>query len=100
METFRVGEALRANAELPTAKLESGAEHSAGDAFGEMVRGILDQTNEAQLEASKKAELFAKDEAGLVETVLAVNKADMSLRMLLEVRNRAIEAYRELTRAV
>ena len=66
----------------------------------EIVKKMINQTNEAQLDANQKAEGFARDEVGLTETVLAVNKADMSLRMLMEVRNRALEAYRELTRAV
>ncbi|MCH7866245.1 MAG: flagellar hook-basal body complex protein FliE [Myxococcales bacterium] len=100
METFRIGDSAPAKIEMQTPALEIEKEKTPGDVFGEMVRSILDQANEAQLNADKKAEMFAKDEVGIVETVLAVNKADISLRMLLEVRNRALEAYRELTRAV
>ncbi|MDP6978839.1 MAG: flagellar hook-basal body complex protein FliE [Myxococcota bacterium] len=76
------------------------APNTASEAFSTMVKAMIDQTNEAQLDANAKAEGFARKEVGLTETVLAVNKADLSLRMLMEVRNRALEAYRELTRAV
>ncbi|MFT4572753.1 MAG: flagellar hook-basal body complex protein FliE [Candidatus Binatia bacterium] len=100
METFRLTDGIKPNTEFKTPELHPGSERTSGDAFGEMVRGLINETNEAQLNADSKAEGFAKNEVGLVETVLAVNKADISLRMLLEVRNKALEAYRELTRAV
>lgn len=100
MESFRIGDSSPVRFEMETPTLDLEKQRSPGDAFGEMIRAILDQTNEAQLDADKKAEQFAKEEVGIVETILAVNKADISLRMMLEVRNRALEAYRELTRAV
>lgn len=100
METFRVGEGVQSNPEFNTSGLNLEKERTSGDAFGEIVRAIIDQTNEAQLDADRKAEMFAKKKIGLVDTVLAINKADLSLRLLLEVRNKALEAYRELTRAV
>lgn len=100
MESFRIGDFSPPSFEMETPSLDLDKQRSAGDVFGEMVQAILDQTNEALLDADKKAELYAKGEVGIVETVLAVNKADISLRMMLEVRNRALEAYRELTRAV
>ncbi|MCP4039203.1 MAG: flagellar hook-basal body complex protein FliE [bacterium] len=100
MEDFRITEGIVPNPEFPDLGDAAESAGSSGEAFGAMVKAIINQTNEAQLDANAKAEGFAKDEVGLTETVLAVNKADLSLRMLMEVRNRALEAYRELTRAV
>ena len=100
MESSGIDRSFLPNIEFPDEKAATEAPNTSGEAFGQMVKAMIDQTNEAQLDANAKAEGFAKDEVGLSETVLAVNKADMSLRMLMEVRNRALEAYRELTRAV
>ncbi len=100
METFRIGEGLegpKGGFDVPGTE---GPQSVPGDAFGKMVQSLISDANAAQIDAEKKAEGFAKNEVGVVETVLSVSKADTSLRLLLEVRNRALEAYRELTRAV
>lgn len=99
MEDLRIAQDLVPNPEFgEPGNAGENASH-AGEAFGAMMKALINQTNDAQLDANAKAEGFARDEVGLTETVLAVNKADLSLRMLLEVRNRALDAYRELTRA-
>lgn len=100
MDVSKLAQPLIGNPEFPQLNSSGGAPNTSGEAFTQMVKKIIDQTNEAQLDANAKAEGFAKGEVGLTETVVAVNKADLSLRMLLEVRNKALEAYRELTRAV
>ncbi len=100
MDSIRMPSEVVANPEFPDLGAAAKPASTSGEAFGEVVKALINQTNEAQLDANAKAEGFAKNEVGLTETVLAVNKADLSLRMLMEVRNRAIEAYRELTRAV
>ncbi len=97
MEEFRIVPESPQSIEFKLSKPESGG--GVAGAFGEMVGKILSETNRAQIEANQKAEQFAKGEVGLVETVLAVNKADLSLRLLLQVRNKALEAYKEITRA-
>jgi flagellar hook-basal body complex protein FliE len=35
---------------------------------------------------------------GIHEGMLAISKADISLRLLLQVRNKVLEAYREISR--
>ncbi len=100
MESSGINASFLPNIEFPDEKVATSTPNTSGEAFSQMVKAMIDQTNEAQLDANAKAEGFARNEVGLTETVLAVNKADLSLRMLMEVRNRALEAYRELTRAV
>lgn len=97
MEEFRIDGGLPRNIEFES--LETVPKGGIGEAFGQMVEKLLHQTNDAQLDAEHKAEQFAKGDIGVVDTVLAVNKADVSLRLLLEVRNKALEAYREIIRA-
>ncbi len=99
MESMEIKASLLSSPEFSESGGATQPPNTASEAFSTMVKTMIDQTNEAQLDANKKAEGFARDEVGLTETVLAVNKADLSLRMLMEVRNRALEAYRELTRA-
>ena len=97
MESFRIDKGLGQSLEFKELHPEPGS--GVGDAFGKMVEKLLNQTNDAQVDADRKAEQFAKGDIGVVETVLSINKADTSLRLLLEVRNKALEAYREIIRA-
>ncbi len=67
--------------------------------FSELLRKELNQVDIAQKEASAKLEAFAAgrdpDLAGLT---LSLTKADLSLRFLLQVRNKLLQAYEEIMR--
>ena len=67
--------------------------------FGERVKQILGEINDTQLQAGDIAEQFAKGEIEDVHDVMiAAEKAGVGLELVLEVRNRLIDAYREITR--
>lgn len=67
--------------------------------FGEMLKSSLDQTNEVQAQADRAVkELAAGRNKNVHETMLLIEKADMSFKMMMQVRNKVIEAYREIMR--
>jgi flagellar hook-basal body complex protein FliE len=71
----------------------------AGDGFAGMIGKLLRETNHAQNQAQDMAAALAREEADVVETAVAMNKADMSLRLAVEVRNRVMGAWQEITRS-
>lgn len=67
--------------------------------FTELLSESLDKANEIQLQADRAAkELAAGRNKNIHETMLLMEKADMSLRLVMQVRNKIIEAYREIMR--
>ena len=67
--------------------------------FKELVKDFLSQTNQAQLNADQMIAKSLTGEINDVHTVMiAVTKAETSLRLLLEIRNRLISAYNEILR--
>ncbi len=98
MDEYRIDSLPKASIESVTPRLDGGAPE--GTSFSGLIEQLIGSTNKAQLDANDKAEKLANGEAGTVETVLAIHKADLSLRLMLEVRNRALQAYQEITRAV
>lgn len=84
----------RPGASAPAA---SGAARPARD-FASVVAEFLEQTSQELSEAERQAGLLAEGKSGMVETVLALSKADLSLRFAVELRNRFLEAYREISR--
>lgn len=60
---------------------------------------MLDEVNSLQLTADKKIEEFATSkDKDLHGTMIAMQKADVSLRLLLQVRAKLTTAYQEIMR--
>ncbi|MBI3555878.1 MAG: flagellar hook-basal body complex protein FliE [Deltaproteobacteria bacterium] len=78
----------------------SGLDGGAGPkSFGEMLSQSLDKVNELQMQADTAAkELTAGRNKNIHETMLMMEKADMSFRLMMQVRNKVIDAYREVMR--
>src|SRR4051794_2585342 len=67
--------------------------------FGDMLKESLDKANEIQLQADRAAkELAAGRNKNVHETMLMLEKADMSFRLMMQVRNKVLDAYREIMR--
>ena len=55
--------------------------------------------DDLQLQADRGAkELLAGRNKNIHETMMSIEKADMSFRLMMQVRNKVIEAYREIMR--
>lgn len=66
--------------------------------FGQRVKEAIETVNRMQHDADSAAEQVVKGSLGIHEGMLAISKADISLRLLLQVRNKVLEAYREINR--
>jgi len=66
--------------------------------FGDVIKQAIKQVNDMEIQADQSIEQLLKGEAGVHETMMAVQKADISLRLLLQVRNKVMDAYREIMR--
>jgi flagellar hook-basal body complex protein FliE len=70
-----------------------------GGSFKEMLKGSIDDVNQLQTEADRSIErLIAGESKSLHETMIAMEKADISFRLMMEVRNKIVEAYNEIMR--
>ncbi len=77
---------------LPVAKVES-------ESFGQIFKDLLSETNQLQSEAGKIAEKFALGEiSDIHEVMIAAEKAGVAFELVLEIRNKLIEAYQEMMR--
>ncbi|MBW1751539.1 MAG: flagellar hook-basal body complex protein FliE [Deltaproteobacteria bacterium] len=65
--------------------------------FGKVIKGAIDRVDGMDKEADKSIMDLLKGKADIHETMIALQKADISMRLLLAIRNKAIEAYKEIT---
>jgi flagellar hook-basal body complex protein FliE len=67
--------------------------------FGETLQRAMADVNALQNEAGKAVEKMVGGEAvDLHEVMVAVEKAKTSFDLLMEIRNKALDAYREIMR--
>lgn len=77
----------------------AGGESASGGAFGGMVAGLLATNGAANANAERAVQDLAAGRSQDLHTAsLAVAEADLSFRLILELRNRLTEAFQEVTR--
>ena len=66
--------------------------------FGEVIKGAISKVNALEKEADRSIVDLLQGKADIHETMIALQKSDISMRLLLAIRGRALEAYREIMR--
>jgi len=70
-----------------------------GVAFGDLLKQALQEVNQASAQAQDEARnLMTGEGADMHTAMLAVQKADLSFQMMMAVRSKLIDAYREVMR--
>lgn len=65
--------------------------------FSDVINDAIDKVNNLQVESSKMTDDFLTGKSDNIHSVIiAGSKADLSLQMALQVRNKVMEAYKEI----
>jgi flagellar hook-basal body complex protein FliE len=83
----------------PLRGADTSAVSSAKSGFADIIKSTIQQVNQAQNTGEKAIEdLNTGNADSLHEVMLAVEEADISLKMLVQMRNKALSAYDEIMR--
>lgn len=97
MQTDRIGATMR-QLERAAAGAPS-ADGNAQASFQDVLGSMLQKTEDSQDQAARLAESVARGEPQDLHTVMtAMAEADISFRMVLEVRNKLVDAWQEIKR--
>ena len=67
--------------------------------FGDLLKEALLSVNQAQQSAAQAAQSLASGQTrDVAQTMIAVEKASVTFQLMLQVRNRLLEAYQEVMR--
>jgi flagellar hook-basal body complex protein FliE len=81
------------------APLSTESPRAAGKSFGDTLQKAVMEVNRLQAEADRAAEgLVTGREPNLHRTIVALEKADISFKLMMKVRDKIIDAYREVMR--
>ena len=84
---------------IPEISISKNIESPGKEKFGNVLTDFIGQVNQQQFDADKMTKNFI--EGGNVEiqdVMIAGEKAKTSLQLLMEIRNKALDMYKELTR--
>jgi len=72
---------------------------STNNSFGAVLKDMVSEVNKTQIEADKAiAKVELDNSASIHEAVIALEKANISFRAMMQVRNKIVEAYQEIMR--
>lgn len=70
-----------------------------GESFSKHLKGALNELNEIQVDKEHAvADLATGKVKDLHQAALAIGKAETNMKLMLEIRNKALNAYKELGR--
>lgn len=72
--------------------------NSAESEFGNLLKKAIDQVNQYQVESNDLAARFdaGDDTVNLTQVMIAMQKSNISLQAMTQVRNRLVSAYQEI----
>jgi flagellar hook-basal body complex protein FliE len=77
----------------------SAAPSGVSGSFSEFLEAKIQETNQLQVEADQVVSSVATGKShNLHEMMIALDRADVSFRLMTKVRNKAVEAYQEVMR--
>lgn len=84
-------------ADIATGAVKEGA--SGGKSFGEFLTESLNKVNQLQQESEAAVKSIAEgsDATSLQDAMIAVEKADVAFKLMMEVRQKILDAYKEIT---
>lgn len=84
----------------PPAALRAPAPASESEGFGSLLKASVQAVNETQQKAGAMATAWERgdSEISLTQVMVSLQKADVSFKAMMEVRNKMVDAYQEVMR--
>jgi flagellar hook-basal body complex protein FliE len=90
---------IQRNLLAPSPQKESKADTKGEVSFANVLKNKVQEINELQLDADKAISRVELEDSGSIhEAMIALEKASISFRAMMQVRNKILEAYQEVMR--
>ena len=75
------------------------ATQPAGTNFGKLLNEAVQQVNDVEKSSQGELQKFLSNESDLHSVMISLEKADMSFQLMMQVRNKIVQAYQEIMKA-
>ncbi|MES2767783.1 MAG: flagellar hook-basal body complex protein FliE [Bdellovibrionota bacterium] len=90
---------ITSEAKAPSGSNSPGIGSSSGESFADSLKKAVNTVDSLQKDADvKMQELATGKSQNIHETMIAAEKADIALKLMVQVRNKIIDAYQEIMR--
>jgi flagellar hook-basal body complex protein FliE len=98
MEQIFIGP-INPKLQIPEIRTPRTQEGENGAGFGDVLKDAISTVNELQKQSDQEIQkLMTGESKDLHTTVIAMQKADLSFQMMMQVRNKIVQAYQEIMR--
>ena len=89
---------INPNLQVPEIRRPENQGGQKGEAgFGEILKEAISTVNELQKQSDQEIQkLMTGESQDLHTTIIAVQKADLSFQMMMQVRNKIVQAYQQI----
>jgi flagellar hook-basal body complex protein FliE len=74
-------------------------QQSGGTSFGKLLNEAIQQVNDVEHTSQGELQKFLSNESELHSVMIALEKADLSFQLMMQVRNKIVQAYQEIMRS-
>jgi flagellar hook-basal body complex protein FliE len=68
----------------------------ASGGFGDLLKDAINEVNKLDVESSGQLDKFLDDKTDLHSVMMALERADLSFQVMMQVRNKIVTAYQEI----
>jgi len=80
-------------------KQKDSVQKTGGEAFAQHLKSAINEVNDLQKDSEQAiADLATGQVKDLHQAALSISKAETSMKLMLEIRNKALNAYKEIGR--
>jgi flagellar hook-basal body complex protein FliE len=81
------------------AKPDAAPKPDAGDSFSGLLKDAITQVSDLEKGSQGELQKFLNNESDLHSVMIALEKADLSFQVMMQVRNKIVAAYQEIMRS-
>jgi flagellar hook-basal body complex protein FliE len=76
-----------------------GPKPQGGGSFGKLLTEAIQQVNDVEKSSQDELQKFLGSESDLHSVMIALEKADLSFQVMMQVRNKFVQAYQEIMKS-
>jgi len=70
-----------------------------GGSFGNLLKEAIQQVNDVEKGSQTELQKYLSNESDLHSVMIALEKADLSFQVMMQVRNKIVQAYQEIMKS-
>jgi flagellar hook-basal body complex protein FliE len=98
MSDFALYNNIQKGMQLPSGAGANPGKEKSGGSFGTVLKDAIEQVSTLENGSQQDLQKYLNNDGDLHSVMIALEKADLSFQMMMQVRNKVVSAYQEIMR--